>query len=363
MTTATPTDLRHSNADQRLNPGSRSATIPASELLPEPVIEHELGFSAMGTSVRLLIGARLVAGVPRPNRAAERERDRIRDFECRLSRFLADSELSMLNRDRRAEVPVSPLLGASVQAGVHAAKMTGGLCDPTLVDEIEGVGYRASRADAEPASLEEALRVAPARRPARARPDERWKAFSYDARTGVASRPPGLRFDTGGVGKGLAADLVARRLGGYERYVIDCGGDLRIGGPGALVSPYEVQVAHPLSGEHFHTLSVAGGGVATSGLNRRVWPTPDGYAHHLLDPASGQPAWTGLISATALAPTALDAEALATAALLSGPDGAPHFLARYGGVTVRDGGAWEVIEASAGSSERSSLPGVNGVGA
>ena len=69
------------------------------------------------------------------------------------------------------------------------------------------------------------------------------------------------------------------------------------------------------------TLRVSDGAVATSGLDRRVWRRPDGsYAHHLLDPATGEPAWTGLIAATALAPTALEAEALAKAALLSGPE-------------------------------------------
>jgi thiamine biosynthesis lipoprotein len=75
-----------------------------------------------------------------------------------------------------------------------------------------------------------------------------------------------------------------------------------------------------------------------------VWRRPDGsYAHHLLDPANGAPAWTGLVSATAVAPTALEAEALAKAALLAGPRGAPRFLAAAGGIVVRDDGRAEVI--------------------
>jgi FAD:protein FMN transferase len=79
------------------------------------------------------------------------------------------------------------------------------------------------------------------------------------------------------------------------------------------------------------------GAAATSGLDRRVWRRPDGtHAHHLLDPSTGEPAWTGLIAATALAPTALEAEALAKAALLSGPEGARRVLAARGGVLVHD---------------------------
>jgi FAD:protein FMN transferase len=87
-------------------------------------------------------------------------------------------------------------------------------------------------------------------------------------------------------------------------------------------------------------------GVATSGLARRLWRGPDGRpAHHLLDPATGEPAWTGLISATALAPTTLEAEALAKAALLRGPAGARRVLGRRGGVLVDDDGAVESVEA------------------
>ena len=50
------------------------------------------------------------------------------------------------------------------------------------------------------------------------------------------------------------------------------------------------------------------GGVATSGLGSRLWRDPEGRpAHHLLDPSTGAPAWTGLISATAVGGTALGA--------------------------------------------------------
>ena len=71
---------------------------------------------------------------------------------------------------------------------------------------------------------------------------------------------------------------------------------------------------------------------------------PDGgFAHHLLDPATGAPAWTGLISVTALAPTALEAETLAKAALLSGPDRRAGMLATYGGLLVHDDGDVEAV--------------------
>jgi thiamine biosynthesis lipoprotein len=86
-------------------------------------------------------------------------------------------------------------------------------------------------------------------------------------------------------------------------------------------------------------LRVTDGGVATSGLNVKVWRRDDGaYAHHLLDPSTGEPAWTGLIAATALGGTALEAETLSKMALLSGPRGARRVLERHGGLFVHDDG-------------------------
>ena len=90
---------------------------------------------------------------------------------------------------------------------------------------------------------------------------------------------------------------------------------------------------------------MAAGGIASSGLNVRIWRNrAGGYSHHLLDPSTGRPAWTGLIGATAVSPSgALEAETLAKMALLSGPERAREVLAEHGGVIVRDDGEAEII--------------------
>jgi thiamine biosynthesis lipoprotein len=101
-----------------------------------------------------------------------------------------------------------------------------------------------------------------------------------------------------------------------------------------------------LTGEIADTLRVRQGGVATSGIDARLWERDDGdFAHHLIDPATRTPAWTGLISATALAPTALEAEALAKAALLSGPVAGRRLLrGHHGGVLIHDDGAVDPVD-------------------
>ena len=309
--------------------------------------EHDLTFEAMGSHVRLLIGEP-GPGMESAAGAADRCRRFIEDFDATLSRFRPESELCRLNADRRERVPASALMRRAVAAGLFAAERSGGLVDPTLLAEIETAGYVSSRAGMAGIPLRDALAEAPERRPAAPRHGQLWREFAVDDEAGEIVRPPGLRFDTGGTGKGLAADLLAASLHGYSRFVVDCGGDIRIGGAGALTYPYKVSVEHPLSGERPHVLRLSAGGVATSGINVRIWRNENGrVAHHLLDPASGEPVWSGLIGATALGATALEAETISKAALLSGPERGRELLSERGGLLVHDSGRVELVGALA----------------
>jgi len=306
--------------------------------------EHERTIELFGSEVRILIGAPVSTTRP-PALAAMELEALLRGLHRSLTRFDPSSELSRLNADPHERHQASRLLVLALRAGLWAAEETDGLVDPTLVTELEQAGYASSRAGVQGAPLDEALRTAPPRRPARASADPRWRRFSVDALTGVVHRPPGIRFDTGGSGKGLAADLCAGRLTGYATFAVDAGGDLRIGGE----EPAErlVEVEHPLRAEPAHAFPVSRGAVATSGIATRIWHSADGVAHHLLDPSTGRPAWTGVIQATALGETALEAETFAKAALLSGPEQGEALLERRGGVLVLDDGTVRKVGALA----------------
>ncbi len=300
----------------------------------------------MGTEVRVFVGSRLDPSTSSPDLATIEIQAQLLDFDRRLSRFRPESELSVFNRDSRQEVPASNLLRMAVKAGIWSAELSGGLVDPTLLAQLEAAGYARSFEGRRSASLAEALASAPPRRPAAADPAAPWRSFEVLDEAESIRRPPGLRFDTGGIGKGLAADLVANRLTSYGRYAIDLGGDVRVGGMEPEGEPVEIEVRHPLSGESADRFRVGRGAVATSGLDARLWSRSDGsHAHHLIDPSSGQPAWTGLICASARAPTAIEADALAKFALLSGEDDARDVLAEHGGLMVRDDGAVERVPA------------------
>ena len=181
------------------------------------------------------------------------------------------------------------------------------------------------------------------RRPAQPHPAQRWREIHVDDAAGTISRPPGIAIDSGGIAKGLVADLVAAELGGHRTYAVDCCGDIRIGGTAGLERP--VLVGDPFGGDPILELALSDGAIATTGIGRRRWLGPDGeVAHHLLDPRSGVPAFTGIAQVTAIAPSGVLAEVYAKAALLSGPAGAAAWLP-HGGAIVDDGGSVESVEA------------------
>jgi thiamine biosynthesis lipoprotein len=305
-----------------------------------PPFEHERRFKLFGSHVRLLIGEPVASGALAPEAMAIQIEFFLRVLHRDLTRFDPGSELSGMNADKRPHVLVSPTLAAATQAALWTAKRSDGLVDPTLIREIEAAGYAHSRADLAAEPIADALEVAPERRPASPWPGSRWREISVNTHTGVVARPPGVRIDTGGTGKGLAADLAAERLAGYAKFCVDAGGDLRIGG--ARPAERLVRIDHPLDEGSAHEFPLAAGAVATSGIKTRLWRTPGGYSHHLLDPSTGRPAWTGVIQATSLGSTALEAETLAKMAFLSGPEGARDVLSERGGVIVLDDGTVEL---------------------
>jgi thiamine biosynthesis lipoprotein len=291
-------------------------------------------FVALGTDVRILVAGPYAAELAR---LAEAE---VRDYDARLSRFRPDSELCRLNADRRKRVPASSLLREAVRASLWAAERSDGLVDPCVLDALERAGYSGSLGPTGGRAAEDVPLPASAGIPARPHPARDWSQVAVDDDAGVVIRPRGLRLDLGGSGKGHVADRVARLLDGSERFVVDCGGDVRVGGDGR---EQEVLAAHPFGGMA-GSFELTDGAVATSSVVARAWLDSNAQpAHHLIDPSTGAPAWAGLVAATAVAPTTLEAETLAKVAVLSGPRGARRVLAEHGGLFIHPDGTVEEV--------------------
>ena len=172
-----------------------------------PAASCDETFRALGTDVRL------IAAGPGARAAVARARAEILDYHARLSRFDPASELCALNADPRPVVPASALLRSAVRAGLRGGAAQRRARRPVPARRARGRRLRALvRARRRPAAA--------ARRPVRAgraRPRRRWRAIRVDDEAGTIERPPGLRLDLGGSGKGHVADLVARRFDGADR--------------------------------------------------------------------------------------------------------------------------------------------------
>jgi thiamine biosynthesis lipoprotein len=193
------------------------------------------------------------------------------------------------------------------------------------------------------------------RRPAEPDPASRWRRISVDATASTVTRPPGLEIDSGGIAKGWAADRAAAMLAGAPTLAVECAGDLRTAGMAGVER--QISVGDPFGGDAIGVLAVDDGGVATSGIGKRRWRNADGStSHHLIDPATGQPCFSGVVQATAVAPTAELAELRAKSAVLAGPDAARDWLVDGGFIVLDDGSVTEISTRPAHAHRLAAVP-------
>lgn len=307
--------------------------------------QEQIEFPCMGTVIRIQV-TDAGGSASRARARLERAEGLLRELDRRLTRFDPTSDLARFNADTDESVTVSKVLLLAVRCAFTAARRSGGLIDPTIIDALERAGYAGSRREAAPGSLREAVRLAPPRRPARPNRQSAWPSLLVDHRHCRVSRPPGVRLDLGGVAKGLSADLVASQLADCSSFAVDCGGDLHVGGRRGSDRAHEVAVEDPFKGEIAGVLELDSGGVATSGIGVHLWRDHRGYQHHLIDPSTGTPAWTGVVAATALGRSTAEAELLSKLAVLSGPRRARDILRSSGGLLVLEDGTIERFEST-----------------
>ena len=228
----------------------------------------------------------------------ELSRDSFAAMEGVLSRFRPDSELSRMNRDPRPGVRVSPLLGSVLEAAARVRDLTGDLVDIAVGGPVAAWGYDRTFAE-----------VGDRSDPAVCSPDRDW---NYEPSTRTVARAAGVVLDFGGVGKGWTADWVVEA--GLAT-VVAAGGDIRSIDPDTVVP---VDVGDGVIGARV-VLGI--GALATSSTLRRSWKVAGRQVSHLIDPRTGAPVESPVVTATALAASAVEAEAAAKAVLILGEDG------------------------------------------
>ncbi len=270
----------------------------------------------MDTTVTLEVVLDAPAARPEAERAIERGFGWFAAVEAACSRFDPASEVRALAARPQQPVEVSPLLWQAVRFALEVARQSGGAFDPTVGQRMETLGFvrnhRTGRE--EPSGLP-------------ASPGPSWRDVVLDARrrTILLRRP--LLLDLGAVAKGLAVDLALRELEGFPGAVVEAGGDLAVRGRNAEGRPWRIGVRHPREqGALCCVLGLEDGAVCTSGdYERRA---PQGGASHIVDPRG--PSDPCAISCTVVAPGAMVADALGTAAMVLGPDRALSWLEARG---------------------------------
>lgn len=248
--------------------------------------------------------------------AMERAFEWFREIESRCSRFDERSELVQLSRQTGTAVQASPIVFEAVQFAVMVARETEGAFDPTVGQRMEARGFnredRSGRIIRTHASHSESVS---------------YRDVEIDpVRRTILLRQP-VVLDLGAVAKGLAVDAAACELRAFRDFAIDAGGDLYLGGSNPDGEPWSIGIRHPrIDNELIDSLRISDKAVCTSGDYERIGANA---ALHIVDPRRGQSNLTSA-SVTVIAPTALAADALATAAFVLGPAEGIQLLERHG---------------------------------
>jgi thiamine biosynthesis lipoprotein len=286
---------------------------------------RELLFAAMGTEVHLV-----AVGADRD--VLELGRQHVYELEALWSRFREDSEISRLNSAAPRPVQVSPETIELVRRSLEGWRATSGAFDPTVLGDLVALGYHTSF---ERLGGESPLPPLPYRRGAAG-------GVVVDQRNQTIRLPEGAAIDPGGIGKGLAADIVAEKMleGGAGGVCVNVGGDLRVAGRPPTPAGWTVGVDDPFGGPPLTNLALQDGAVATSSRLGRTWMRSGVLRHHLLEPTTGEPASTRLAAVTVVAGRGWWAEVLAKATFLAGPIGGVALLEQAGatGLLLDDDG-------------------------
>ncbi len=271
----------------------------------------------MGTLVHVTV---VHARAARARELADVAYDEIDRLEAVFSRHRPGTPVSRLNRDGVLDDP-PPELVAVLSRALRVAELTGGAFDPTVLPLIELHRRSFAETGAPPARRD--LRHAMAR--------VGYRGVVVDAGR-IAFARPGMAVSLDGIAKGHILDRVVERVTaeGAAGVLADGGGDISAGEGEVAGRGWPVGVEHPREpGVLLGTIEVRNQGVATSGDHQRAH-TPDFRHHHIVDPRTGvSPGHAS--AATVVASSAMDADALATAAMVLGPVHGIELLERIDG--------------------------------
>lgn len=244
-------------------------------------------------------------------------------YEGLLSRTIPDSDVSRMNHAQGALTAVSSHTREILQRGIRYSELTDGKYDLTVCPLVDRWDFSGEGSEPPP---EDQIRAA--------RELVGWEKIALEEE-GVRLLD-GAQVDLGSIAKGYIADRIAAAMQeqGVRSAIINLGGDvLCIGGRGDG-APFRIGVQKPFGdqSELLGSIELTDGAVASSGVYERYFWEGDSFYHHILDPATGYPAETGLTGVTVVCASAMECDALATSIFLLGPEEGLALAERMEGV-------------------------------
>ena len=291
----TSVDLKPETLDPRLSPRGK-VLLPLGLLLligfsihrffiaePPPMSVDIMG-ATMGTtwSVRLDVD-----GLPPEERARISEviQARLDEVNGLMSTYDPSTELSQFNASESpGPHPMSALTLSVIETAAGVSARSGGALDVTVGPLVDawGFGAEGQPPDVPPAGVLEELveRVG-------------WDKLSVDSDEGTLHKEhPGMTVDLSSVAKGFAVDQVAEALDslGFERYLVEVGGELRAGSSKRDGSPWRVAIETPEASIRavFGVVELVRESIATSGDYRNFYELDGVEYAHLIDPRTGR---------------------------------------------------------------------------
>lgn len=241
--------------------------------------------------------------------------EHIESFEQRFSRFRPDSELTQFNERAGNVTDVSDEFKALLTASKRMSVETNGTYNPFVLPALQQAGYKGSWPS----------------------PDKLAGASDFSARKVVPSSellimrhaaciPAGTALDFGGIGKGYLLDELVKLLKTADTtgYWLSLGGDIACAGFDLDNTPWAVGVQHATDLDStVATIKNTDGKplfIATSGVTKRRGYGANGAWHHLIDPRTGKPATTDILTVTVSATSGVDADVFAKTIVINGGD-------------------------------------------
>lgn len=318
--------------------GARGAwRLVATALVPllvgcaaEPVILRVSG-PTMGTTFEVKW-----VGLPATREPGERVvTAELARFDAALSTWRADSAISAFNAHASTEpfeieATHRELFLSVLRQAVEVAERTEGAFDPTIEPLIALLGFSKGAGQAKPSDAERAAVLA----------HVGWHKLEVLPDGHLQKRDPALAINVNALAPGAAADRISDALAaiGLVDSMVDIGGEIRCRGTKPGGAPWQIGIERPTppgAPSVVHTVSSLTGGLATSGDYRNFRMIDGDIVHHILDPRTGTNVRHAWASVTVWADSAMLADALATACMVLGPEGAEPVLASYAAREVR----------------------------